>query len=186
MSRKQRSWRRLLLRPRFQLKYALVVALIGGVIFALLGLSFYSEIVSNSVLASQHPDPAVAEILREELAREDRKVLWALIAACAGLVASLLLVGIFFTHRMVGPIHVMERLVEEIAAGDAPPQRKLRRGDEFQGLHNRLMALADHLSERGRHEATVLEQCLQGLEKGEVGPARASLEDLLAARRTPE
>ena len=40
-----------------------------------------------------------------------------------------------FTHRICGPLFVLERNLNELAAGNMPPHRPLRKRDEFREIH---------------------------------------------------
>ena len=51
--------------------------------------------------------------------------------------------AVFLSHRIAGPLHRLERHLEEVAAGNEPKDVKFRKGDLYQSLAeacNRLMA----------------------------------------------
>lgn len=193
--KKKRSLRNLLLDRRFQLKYASVIALTGGVIFAVMGWLFFDKVRENSQLAAIDdmaaaappasapsvkierepmvpPDaPATAadadfsfqQALMERLEKEDDPILWRLAAFWLILVAALFVVGILATHRIVGPIYVVDMYVRKIMAGEPVRPRALRRGDEFQALFLRVNEMAHRLRDERTHDIAVLETCMQRL-----------------------
>ena len=196
---RKRRLRNFLLDPRFQLKYATLIALTGGVVFAVMGGLFFTQVrVSTtlaaidqaSVRAGERPpaarpaptgdaakggdapviqiekeavetvelpparaplptpaggDGAFEEELADRLAAEDNQLLWKLVACWAVLVVMLFMLGILVTHRIVGPLYVVDRQLARIIAGEAVRPRALRRGDEFVALFERVNALATQL-----------------------------------------
>jgi len=65
--------------------------------------------------------------------------------------AALALTVFVFTHRIAGPMHVIGRSLEQLAAGEIPPMRPLRRTDEFKDVHDTLRKVVDRVrDQRGR------------------------------------
>lgn len=197
--RYKRSLRNFLLDPRFQLKYTGMIVLAGGLLFGGMEYRFYDKVRENSELAGLTDDPAMARELEEKLAEEDRKVLLALVGSLLALLGGLSLLGILATHRIVGPIYVVDRYVQRVKDGKPVHPRRLRRGDEFQELYNHVNEMATALRDERLREAEALEVMLskltvrlevltrQGGEAAEQATRMAeelsAARELLAARR---
>jgi hypothetical protein len=155
--RYKRSLRNLLLDRRFQLKYTLAIVLAGGVLFGTMEAFFYDEVRQNSELAMVTPDASFAAEMQAQLLAEDRKVLLILVGFWLALVSTLFVVGVLATHRIVGPLYVMDRYIRRIKDGRAVHARPLRRGDEFHNLYNHINEMAETL----RADRTVEVETLQ-------------------------
>jgi len=190
--RYKRNVKNFLLDRRFQLKYAGMVVLAGGLVFGATEFALYEKVRENSELVGLTDDPAMAAQLSAELVAEDQKVLMMLVGLWLLLVVLLGVVGILATHRIVGPIYVIDRYIQRITRGEAVHPRPLRRGDEFQLLYKHVNDMAARLREERVQEALALEEMLArigarletldalGLEAGEA--ARSLREELGTAR----
>ncbi len=226
----KRKLRNFLLDPRFQLKYAVIIALVGGVIFGVMAWLFFDKTRENTQLAvldevaarapaakkaappgpkftveteslapaAEAPadEPPPADAFEKELARrleaEDTSTLWTLVGFCLLLVALLFVVGILATHRIVGPIYVVDLYVQKIMRGEPVRPRPLRRGDEFQALFQRVNDMAGTLREQRAEDVRrvdealhLLQARLETLGEGQVSAAQMKvwLEDDLTPIR---
>lgn len=110
------------------------------------------------------PEPAAFEQqLLERLEQEDDPILWSLGGFWVALVVALFLVGILATHRIVGPIFVVDTYVRRIMNGEPVRPRALRRGDEFQGLFARVNEMARRLRDERAHDLSVMESARERL-----------------------
>jgi hypothetical protein len=181
--RHKRSWRNFLLDPGFQLKYTLLIVLAGGLVFGSMEALFYDQVRENSELAELDGEAEFAAELRAELEAEDRKVLMQLAGFWLALVLALFLIGVLATHRIVGPIYVVDLYVQRIRDGlPVVTNRKLRRGDEFQHLYNHVNEMAIALKDERLHDVDAIERALSALRARrdalpEGDAARAVLDD---------
>ncbi len=129
--------------------------------------------------------------LRDQLEKQDAPILWWLAGSLLVLVTALFLIGILATHRIVGPIYVVDMYVKKIMAGEPVRQRALRRGDEFQHLFDHVNEMAAALTDERRADVERVEQALsmltarvEGME-GEISREQllAWLDDCLASAR---
>jgi hypothetical protein len=72
---------------------------------------------------------------------------WLLINDLAIMVL-IIIVGVFATHRVAGPVYRMESDIDRVLGGEKGVSVKLRRTDAFPGLARRVNQLIEHL-ERG-------------------------------------
>ena len=256
MGQRNRSFKNFMLDPRFQLKYAVAIALAGGLIFAVMGFFFFDKVRENSQLAAidlaassaPAPKPKVApkpppqpapkaeapkikldlqpmklegeplkpapapkppeaapspaptpppdddafqRELQSQLAQQDTSILWLLGGSLLLLVFLLFLIGVLATHRIIGPIYVVNMYVKKIMAGEPVRQRALRKGDEFQELFDNVNLMAAALTDERRADVERVDRALTMLTArvdsldGDVSKAqlRSWLEDCLAPAR---
>ncbi|MBX3191860.1 MAG: HAMP domain-containing protein [Labilithrix sp.] len=133
---------------------------------------------SNSILARQSvqqaagDNPHMMSVMDESLAELDastlknladvrrrkadidhdrRNIQLLLAGAGASLLALLLVMGIVITHRIVGPVHKMKRLLRRVSTGRLVIGERLRRGDELEDLFDTFLQMTYSL--RAMHSA---------------------------------
>lgn len=84
-----------------------------------------------------------------------------LIAGLGLLVVLIGLLGIFFTHKVVGPIYKMKLLLRQVADGKLNFQGRLRKGDELQDFFEVFQAMVDKLKARQAAEVATLEAAMK-------------------------
>lgn len=160
----------------FQLKYTLVLALVGGLVSALFGGMMY--------LAHVDAARSLAPALRDELGRSEGTLL-ALTAAMSVLMAAALgLFGVLITHRVAGPVYVMSHYVSVLARGRYPLMRPLRKHDELKGFFERFGDAIESLRQREAEEARQLEDALATLKALPPSGELRQVIDGLEAMRT--
>lgn len=78
---------------------------------------------------------------REDITRDRRNLQLLLGGSGVALVALLLLMGIVITHRVVGPVHKMKRLLRRVSTGRLVIEDRLRRGDELEDLFDTFLQM---------------------------------------------
>jgi nitrogen fixation/metabolism regulation signal transduction histidine kinase len=68
--------------------------------------------------------------------------------------------GIYFTHKVVGPIYKMKLLLKQVGDGKLNFYGKLRKGDELQDFFIVFEAMVEKLKERQRREVAELEAAM--------------------------
>jgi len=238
---RKRRLRNFLLDPGFQLKYAALIALTGGLLFGVMGGLFYAQVRVNTEIAALDriggraapttdptpearpeaptPEPTGVKIesetievvgqetpppaepsaagdqgafeaeLEQRLAEGDSRLLWRLVICWLVLVVMLFLLGILVTHRIVGPLYVVDRYLGRIIAGEPMHFRPLRKGDEFQDLFVRVQELAGQLDGERAHDVSTIEAALiairqqaRGVDPEALAVALAPLEALAEER----
>ena len=58
-------------------------------------------------------------------------VIWSLGGGLALMVGLIGMFGIYFTHKVAGPIHKMKRLLADVGQGNLRVKARLRKGDEL-------------------------------------------------------
>ncbi len=141
-----------LVDPGFQLRYAALLAGAGAALALLCGLWLHQAHLQATELL---PLDAEARALVE---RSDRELVLALVGISALMALALGVVGVLITHRVAGPVMVLGRHLQALAAGRFPRVRALRRGDELQGLFGVFAEGVEALRDRERAHADLLEE----------------------------
>lgn len=229
---RKRRLRNFLLDPGFQLKYAALIALTGGVVFGVMGGLFYAqvrvsteiaaldrvarapvaptptpgaeaapppvappaglqveaqpiEVVGDPVPPSAEPLPddqgAFDAELADRLAEDDGRLRMKLVVSWVVLVTALFALGILATHRIVGPLYVVDRYLARIIAGEPVRFRPLRKGDEFQELFERVQELAAQLDRERAEDVRAIDDALRAIR----AEARGADPEALAAALAP-
>lgn len=76
-----------------------------------------------------------------DIARDRQNLKLLLVGAGACLVVLLVLMGIVITHRIVGPVHKMKRLLRRVSTGRLVIEERLRRGDELEDLFDTFLQM---------------------------------------------
>jgi len=101
--------------------------------------------------------------LEAEAARTKAKqqtMMVSLIAGLSLLVILIGLLGIYFTHKVVGPIYKMKLLLTQVGDGKLNFQGRLRKGDELQDFFEVFAAMVEKLKARQASEVEELEAAM--------------------------
>jgi len=146
----------------FQLRYALQMIALFAISASAVGTLLGATIVQLRVQAD---------------AQGAHRLLALLIAASAALFLVIFGYAVVMAHRISGPIWVMSRMLDSLAAGKLPWVRPLRKSDELQTFFQRLVKTVNYLREQEAEEANRLEETVERLQKLASSP---EAQDLLA------
>ena len=200
--RHQRSAKNYLIDKRFQLKYtgfivgmALVISIILGAFLVNTSRSVVEESKKVSQVATKNitDDPAYAdnpELLKsfKDAADEQDRMMMArqrnmLVSILGGLTLLVLFIGvlgIYFTHKVAGPIYKMKLLLRQVGKGQLNFRGGLRKGDELQDFFEAFAEMTASLKDRQAKEIELLEAGLEAA-KG-AGASAESLEKIVTVR----
>jgi nitrogen fixation/metabolism regulation signal transduction histidine kinase len=91
---------------------------------------------------------------------QQQTMMLSLIAGLTLLVVLIGLLGIFFTHKVVGPIYKMKLLLRQVGDGKLNFQGRLRKGDELQDFFEVFAAMVEKLKARQAAEVEELEAAM--------------------------
>lgn len=142
----QRSMKNILLRPEFQLKYSFyfvgVTLLTMGLVFLLFLLSLDDMV---STLATIYRiEPEIIGAIQQSL----KTATFTTIAVAVLFGAISVSLGIILTHRLVGPMVPIRRLIQQLNNGEYGVQGRLRNKDDYQEIMAELNQLSKTLLER--------------------------------------
>jgi len=113
----------------------------------------------NPILAKEFADASAEQdnkiqAQQDTLVRQQHTMLYALVGGLAVMVFVIGVLGIFFTHKVAGPIYKMKMLLNQVADGAVRVEVRLRKGDELHDFFNVFIRMVDNL--RARREAEVI------------------------------
>jgi nitrogen fixation/metabolism regulation signal transduction histidine kinase len=154
-----------------------------------------SRLVRMNALASAGDNPDLVKILEDELADTDRQaeknladvqarrgavesnrrqLLWVLLGAGSAIVLLLTVMGIFITHRIVGPVFKLKRLLRQAGTGRLVVKERLRRGDELGDLFDTFLQMTLSLKALQIDRLVTLDAALRELDEAGTAPAVAA------------
>jgi len=151
--------RTFLLDRKFQLKYTLIIVIVGVAVSAFLGYFIYELNLKNRELLNID-----AEMV-DRVEQINNQTLFYLFGFVALMALFLFTWGIFITHKVAGPLFVISKYLRDIADGKLPTTRSLRRGDELKAFFDTFAEMVTSLRQRRQDEAAVFKQHLQAVRK---------------------
>jgi nitrogen fixation/metabolism regulation signal transduction histidine kinase len=133
-------------------------------------------------------DANLAEVRRrsDEARREVARLLYILIGAGVGLLALLTILGVVITHRIVGPVFKIKRLLRQVASGKLVVNQRLRKGDELGDLFETFLQMTLSLKVLQIDRLATLQAATEEAEKsGASAETLARLRELEAQLRLP-
>jgi nitrogen fixation/metabolism regulation signal transduction histidine kinase len=128
------------------------------------------------------------ELLAQQQATMDKQsmMVLSLIGGLSFLVLLIGILGIYFTHKVVGPIHMMKGLLRQVGDGKLNFNRKPRKGDELQDFFEVFATMVEKLKDRQRREVELLTDAIadaQRISSPDLSKPAAVSEDALAKIR---
>jgi nitrogen fixation/metabolism regulation signal transduction histidine kinase len=117
---------------------------------------------------------------REDIIRDRRNLQALLVASGIALVLLLFVMGIAITHRIVGPVHKMKRLLRRVSTGRLAIEERLRRGDELEDLFDTFLQMTYSLRALQSARLKTLDATLR---RAEATGAQADVIDGMRALR---
>ena len=161
-----------LILTRFQLKYAGLILILMFLTAALCAyVVYYTTIMlMGEKLANVYPQGQLVNIVKT--------VNFRLLASMVLVSPLVVLLGIFLSHKIAGPIYRMEKFLNGMIAGDFTSRLTLRKGDELTGLADNMNQLSDTLKSSLSNQRLRLNKVLN-----ETAALRNKLQDASAANR---
>jgi methyl-accepting chemotaxis protein len=188
--------RHYLIDLKFQLKYTALIVLFGGVIMGLYGGAVWREVRNNSELLEGRQIAASLGMagsgaatlgdLHDAVALTDQRMLFVILGSAIVVMAGLGLCGVLLTHRVAGPILVLNRYTRALGDGTFPKIRALRKGDELQAYFETFREAVDKLRQRQVKDLDALDTAVAQLGKAqgaETNEARETLAALAKQKR---
>jgi nitrogen fixation/metabolism regulation signal transduction histidine kinase len=110
--------------------------------------------------ASQEQDNQI-QAQQDGLVRQQQTMLYTLVGALAFMVFLIGVLGIYFTHKVAGPIYKMKLLLNQVAEGRFKVNAKLRKGDELQDFFDVFANMVENLRARKATEVGLIEAALE-------------------------
>ncbi len=118
-----------LIDPGFQLRFAFYIGVIVFFASLIYPFTIYDLMDQFAQLSAQYSPEVVAKVKSQQGSLVLLLVLWQI-----GLSLLMFIVGIFFAHKISGPLYKLRAHLRSIKDGQLPPVLKFRKGDYFQDL----------------------------------------------------
>jgi nitrogen fixation/metabolism regulation signal transduction histidine kinase len=118
------------------------------------------------------------------LIRRQHNMIVSLVGGLALMVVLIGLLGIYFTHKVSGPVHKMKGLLRKVGTGDLHVDARLRKGDELQDFFEAFTEMVASLRAFEGEQLGQIENALGAMERGEGPDAITALRRVRDAMRT--
>ncbi|MDP9149239.1 MAG: hypothetical protein M3O36_04755 [Myxococcota bacterium] len=148
-----------------------------------------AELVSAFTRECDEHDRAIAEqqrvvgVQQASLIRRQRAMLFSLVGGLTLMVFAIGLFGIYFTHKVAGPVFKMKRLLKQLGGGNLTVDARLRRGDELQDFFEAFRRMVTGLRQFERQQLEQLEIAIDALDRQSTEVAASTLAQLREAMR---
>lgn len=95
------------------------------------------------------------------LVETQKRMRYSLFGGLGLMVVLIGLLGIYYTHKVAGPIYKMKLLLGQVGRGKLNFQGRIRKGDELQDFFEAFESMVDKLKERQRIEVEQLEAAME-------------------------
>ncbi|MFC2075166.1 hypothetical protein ACFLRA_02725 [Bdellovibrionota bacterium] len=185
-SKRKRTRKQFVVLREFQLRFSLLLAILGLLVTLVVGIIIYGVYDSNINILADKVDvtsPAVIDFLSSM--RKD--IFQSLVAVFVGVTAILMLLGIFMSHKMAGPVFALLRQMKLLSHGDFNATLLLRKGDEFQNLREGYNELVTSLQNRIKEDILRITRIRQDLgdridSLSKIGAPPTQVEELRALK----
>ncbi len=120
---------------------------------------------------------------RDSLIRRQGRMLFALVGGLTLMVLLIGVLGIYFTHKVAGPIHKMRQLLKQVARGYLRVEGRLRKGDELQAVFDTFAEMVSGLRDFEGRRLDEVEGAILAIARGDAKEATALLESVRASIR---
>jgi methyl-accepting chemotaxis protein len=113
-----------------------------------------------------------------------RLMIESLVGGLALMVVLIGLLGIYFTHKVAGPIFKMKRLLKQVGDGHLHVDARLRRGDELTDFFETFTQMVEGLRRMESRQLEDVEAAIKALESGSQADTAAALGRVRTAMTT--
>jgi signal transduction histidine kinase len=134
---------------------------------------FNKEAAETDRIVAQQQKAVVDQ--QQSLLRAQARLIWSLVGGLALMVFAIGILGIYFTHKVVGPVYKMKRLLKQVGEGNLHVDARLRKGDELQDFFQAFQDMVAALRRFEKNQLTDLEAALGALDRKDEVEMRAAL-----------
>jgi methyl-accepting chemotaxis protein len=131
------------------------------------------ELAASFAQASAESDRQIEEQGRA-LVRQQKTMIYSLVGGLLMMVVLIGLLGIYFTHKVAGPVYKMKMLLRQVGDGKLVFHGSLRKGDELKEFFDAFATMVDKLRARQQREVDQLDAALR-IAGGAAGATQESI-----------
>jgi methyl-accepting chemotaxis protein len=140
------------------------------------------ELMAEFNREAEAHDKAIADE-QASLLRRQQRMIASLVGGLALMVVLIGLLGIYFTHKVAGPVFKMTRLLKQVGEGDLHVETRLRKGDELKDFFDTFAKMVFDLRQIETRRLQGIEAALAALKAGDKDGAKAALEPVQATMK---
>ncbi len=118
------------------------------------------ELAAAFAQSSSESDKKIMD-QQQALIGKQRTMLGSLVGGLSIMVILIGMLGIYFTHKVAGPIYKMKMLLRQVGEGRLVFRGGLRKGDELQSFFEAFQTMVEKLRERQSKEIALLESAME-------------------------
>lgn len=147
------------------------------------------ELVAQFDREADAYDKAIADhekavaVQQDSLIERQRWMTACLVGGLSLMVVLIGLLGIYFTHKVAGPVFKMNRLLAQVGKGNLQVDARLRRGDELKAFFDTFTQMVSGLRDFEKRQLDDVDAAIEALDAGDQGKADASLQRVRKAIR---
>ena len=159
-----------LVKTTFQFKYAALLIFAILFVVAIVGWNLYYE--AGAIILDKTRSGDVVDLVSAY-----NRMLW---HGLPLILFAIVVVSIFISHEVAGPLIHLEKSMQKIADGDFTGKVQLRRGDEFKEIALAFNSMTDELKMKLVNDREHLQRIIFKLEemKSKIGQGVATKEDI--------
>jgi nitrogen fixation/metabolism regulation signal transduction histidine kinase len=123
----------------------------------------------------------VVVVQQESLIRRQRRMIASLAGGLTLMVVLIGLLGIYFTHKVAGPVFKMNALLRQVGKGDLRVEARLRRGDELKAFFDTFTQMVSGLRDHERRRLGEVEGAIRALERSDTREVAVALDRIRRA-----
>ncbi len=154
----------ILIAKSFQIRFAVLLSLVGIAVTAVVGIVLYIVFFRTQTLITQTNVILSQEVI-EFLQYRHSLFVYSLFGTFVVVTLTLLVVGIYISHRLAGPIFALSRRMNDVAQGNFTAVLQLRETDEFQELKDKFNTLVRGLQNQVKGEIIKITSISDSLRK---------------------
>jgi methyl-accepting chemotaxis protein len=158
-----------IIKPRLQIKYLVIALLVVGLTAAVVYYVFWSALVRA---------PGIDQLSSGEMRALSGAYNAGFVWVVAILGIGIGLESIFFFHRLIGPIFVIERIIKSLAAGDFNVSMHLRRHDELKDMVPHVQEMITNIRTAVQDDRARIAEIRGLLDQGKITQAKDLLDGL--------
>ncbi len=121
---------------------------------------------------------------QSRLILRQQRMIESLVGGLAMMVVLIGMLGIYFTHKVAGPVFKMKRLLKEVGAGHLHVDARLRKGDELTDFFEAFTQMVSGLRQMESRQLEDVEAALRALDGGARSEVAAALERVRDAMKS--
>lgn len=161
---KRKPRKQIIVLREFQIRFSVLLSLVGIFVTLIVGVVIY-RVYNHNILVIAEKGIVTSPAAIEFLSHLRSSFIKSIAVVFVSVTSLLLVMGIFVSHRMAGPLYALIRQMKLLSHGDYNASLLLRKGDEFQLIRDGYNDLVTSLQNRLKEDLIRLSQIKMELDE---------------------